>query len=245
MRNHSVRQDSLKWVWIDLDDTLIDFRANSRIALRLLYEKMALSRFYACCDDWIDAYEKNNKSLWDRYNRAEITKDFLRIERMRAVIADAWQGGSDDLVNLSWEMDRVYLALLAEQKTLVEGARELLDYLRDRKYNIGVLSNGFSQVQHLKIASAGLTGKIDLVILSDDIGVNKPDRRIYDYAMEKAGCPDPEAHVMIGDNPDTDIAGAVAVGWGAIYFNRGKAGAPVMHEQFVEIGSLSSVISLL
>lgn len=240
-----MRQDSVKWVWIDLDDTLIDFRANSRVALRLLYDEMNLGRFYSCCNDWIAAYEKNNKSLWDRYNRAEITKEFLRIERMRAVIADAWQGGNDDLVSLSWEMDRVYLARLAEQKTLVGGAREMLDYLRGREYNIGVLSNGFSQVQHLKIASAGLTDKIDLVVLSDDIGVNKPDRRIYDYAMGKAGCPNPEAHVMIGDNPDTDIAGAIAARWGAIYFNRGKVATPVMHERFVEIGSLASVICLL
>ncbi len=237
--------DSVKWVWIDLDDTLIDFHANSRIALRILYDEMNLGRFYACCDDWIAAYEKNNKSLWSRYNRAEITKDFLRIERMRAVIAHAWHGGDDELVNLSWEMDSVYLSRLAEQKTLVEGAPEMLDYLRRRGYNIGVLSNGFSQVQHLKIASAGLTDRIDMVILSDDIGVNKPDRRIYDYAMKQSGCPDFNAHVMIGDNPDTDIAGAVNAGWGAIYFNRGKAEAPVAHERFVEIGSLASVVSLL
>lgn len=237
--------DSVKWVWIDLDDTLIDFHANSRIALRILYDEMNLGRFYACCDDWIAAYEKNNKSLWSRYNRAEITKDFLRIERMRAVIAHAWHGGDDELVNLSWEMDSVYLSRLAEQKTLVEGAPEMLDYLRRRGYNIGVLSNGFSQVQHLKIASAGLTDRIDMVILSDDIGVNKPDRRIYDYAMKQSGCPDFNAHVMIGDNHDTDIAGAVNAGWGAIYFNRGKAEAPVAHERFVEIGSLASVVSLL
>lgn len=237
--------DSVKWVWIDLDDTLIDFHANSRIALRILYDEMNLGRFYACCDDWIAAYEKNNKSLWSRYNRAEITKDFLRIERMRAVIAHAWHGGDDELVNLSWEMDSVYLSRLVEQKTLVEGAPEMLDYLRRRGYNIGVLSNGFSQVQHLKIASAGLTDRIDMVILSDDIGVNKPDRRIYDYAMKQSGCPDFNAHVMIGDNPDTDIAGAVNAGWGAIYFNRGKAEAPVAHERFVEIGSLASVVSLL
>lgn len=237
--------DSVKWVWIDLDDTLIDFHANSRIALRILYDKMNLGRFYACCDDWIAAYEKNNKSLWNRYNRAEITKDFLRIERMRAVIAHAWHGDDDELVSLSWEMDRVYLGRLAEQKTLVEGAMEMLDYLRGRGYNIGVLSNGFSQVQHLKIASAGLTDRVDMVILSDDIGINKPDRRIYDYAMEQAGCPDHDAHVMIGDNPDTDIAGAVNAGWGAIYFNRGKVEAPVAHERFVEIGSLASVVSLL
>lgn len=235
----------IEWVWIDLDDTLIDFRGNSRIALHILYKETGLDRFYATPDDWTAAYMANNHELWSRYNRAEITKEYLRLERMRAVIAPSWRGSEDELVEFSWLMDKIYLDRLAEQKGLVPGAKELLLWLREQGYHIGILSNGFKQVQYRKIESAGLTELIDLVVLSDDIGVNKPDVRIYDYAMKCAGCENRSRHLMIGDNPDTDIAGAVNAGWGAVWFHPDGKSDNVTGAGWTEIDTLDGVKELL
>ncbi|MDE6188006.1 MAG: noncanonical pyrimidine nucleotidase, YjjG family, partial [Duncaniella sp.] len=70
-----------KWIWFDLDDTLIDFHANSRMALRIIYDECRLDRFFNSPDEWAGTYESHNLTLWARYSRAEITQEFLRIDR--------------------------------------------------------------------------------------------------------------------------------------------------------------------
>ena len=236
--------ENIRWVWLDLDDTLIDFRANSRESLRILYRDENLGRFFPSAEKWTELYEDHNARLWQAYARAEVTRDFLRMDRFRAVIAPFWSGTGEELRLFSSHLDVTYLDILARQRRLIDGALELLGWLRAQGYNIGVLSNGFAEVQHRKIASAGLGGSIDLVVLSDDIGVNKPDSRLYRHAMERTGLTDPGRHVMIGDNLSTDIAGAIGAGWGAIYFNP-AAPAAACRDGYAEISSLAQARLLL
>lgn len=210
---------SIRTVWVDLDDTIIDFRGNSRRALRRVHAvHPAVSRLFPDAQSWIEAYEHHNHQLWALYNRAEITCAYLRDERFIRPLADAGMPRAEAAA-LTGELDRLYLDLLARERTLVDGARDLLSRLRGADLTVGVLSNGFADVQHRKIASAGIGPLIDLTVLSDDIGVNKPDVRLYRHAMERAANPDPATHLMIGDNPATDIEGALAAGWQAILFN--------------------------
>lgn len=208
------------WVWLDLDDTLIDFQANSRRALELTYDRIPeLPRLFPTAELWKDAYLTHNHALWDRYNRAEITQDYLRVHRFTDPLAQASSTPADRWTTLARELDRVYLDLLGVQTAMVPGARHLVESLRSWHYNIGILSNGFTQVQHCKLDTVGLTPLVHAVVLSDDIGVNKPDPRLYRHAMERVGTPDPARHLMIGDNPSTDIAGALATGWRAMLYD--------------------------
>ncbi|MDE5650231.1 MAG: HAD-IA family hydrolase [Duncaniella sp.] len=216
----------VSWVWFDLDDTLIDFHANSRAAHRILFDECSLHRFYPTPESWIEAYEGHNHKLWERYNRQEITQDFLRLDRFYTPLRGKWEGSDDELEAFSREMDPIYLTRLAEQKTLIPGAAELLEFLRAHNYNIGVLSNGFTSVQHAKLRTTGLDRLVDLTVLSDDIGINKPDIRLYRHAMERAGDTSPGHHLMIGDNPDTDIRGALDSQWRAIHLDRTSQGTP-------------------
>lgn len=223
----------VRWVWFDLDDTLVDFRTNSRKALHILYEKEGLSRFYPSADAWIDAYETHNHHLWDMYSRNEITQEFLRIDRFATPLRDCWSEAADSLVAYSRKLDPLYLDLLAEQRVLVAGARELVEYLRGRKYNIGVLSNGFTEVQNKKLRNCQLDSLVDVMVLSDDIGVNKPDVRLFRYAMERVGENDERKHLMIGDNAATDILGAVNAGWRSILLDHGSAELEMREETLV------------
>lgn len=208
----------IRWVWIDLDDTLWDFTGNSLISLAKIYELHNFSRFYPTMDAWRDRYLEVNHALWAKYNVGAITKDFLQAERFARPLIDA--GMSE---NEAYEYSKVlhtdYLHLLGQCKTLVPGAKTLLDTLAAKGYKTGVLSNGFKEVQYDKLRSAGVLDMIDCMVLSDEIDVNKPDKRLFDYALQKAGTTAAES-ILIGDNPDTDIKGAINAGWKAIFFNR-------------------------
>lgn len=208
--------DGIDWVWFDLDDTLCDFHASSDMSLADIYKMYDLDRFFTDSDRWADIYHRHNSALWDLYNRAEITKEVLKRERFARPLAE---GGvppreADRLIPL---LDRDYLKRLAANCRLIDGARELILHLRSIGKQIGILSNGFVEVQYDKIATCGITRLIDCVVLSDEIGVNKPDRRLYDYALEKSGATASRS-LMIGDNPLTDIAGALNAGWHALLY---------------------------
>lgn len=208
--------------WIDLDDTLWDFHGNSRIALAGLYRDYSLSRWFADETAWIECYERHNHALWDLYNHALITKDYLMTERFLRPLAEA---GSPMAAEYSRQFDHEYLDRLAECRGLIDGAIGLLERLHRAGWSTGILSNGFTEVQHRKISNSGLKPHIDFIVLSDDIGINKPDVRIFRHAEQVSGS-DAAHCVMLGDNPDTDIAGAIAAGWRAtLFISRATAGA--------------------
>ena len=219
-------------VWLDLDDTLWDFKGNSRISLCGLYDDYNLNRWFATVDAWIECYERHNHALWDQYNHALITKRYLQDERFKRPLVEV---GSDMASEYGMRFDGEYLDRLAGCTGLVTGATELLHWLRAQGCGIGILSNGFTEVQHRKINNSGLAPLIDHVVLSDDIGVNKPDVRLYRHAEQVAGTT-PGQCVMVGDNPDTDIAGAVNAGWQAILYSpvgeeyAGRGGVPTVRE---------------
>ncbi len=233
-------------VWLDLDDTLWDFHANSRATLATLYDTERLDQWFSSPENWRDCYERHNHALWDQYNRAEVTKEFLMIERFRRPLVE---GGcpEETAETMQRTLDKLYLSRLGECGKLVPGALELLNWLKENGYRTGVLSNGFVEVQHRKLHSSGVDHLIDCVVLSDEIGVNKPARQLFDYALEKSGTT-ADKSLLVGDNPSTDIAGAVNAGWHAVYFNRDGMSAQLpapLCDHVPEIKYLDEVIPLL
>lgn len=224
-------------VWIDLDDTLWDFKANSRVALAGMYADHDLSRWFESVHAWIECYERHNHALWNQYNKALITKDYLMSERFLRPLLEAQCLTAHEFAQ---KFDHEYLDRLAECTQLVDGAIHLLCELKSRGWETGILSNGFTEVQHRKIRNSGLSPYVDHIVLSDDIGVNKPDVRLYRHAQEIASV-SPTRCVMIGDNLDTDIAGAVAARWHAIHFSR-NCGDSSIEETVPTIKSLDDAL---
>lgn len=221
--------DGIRWVWFDLDDTLYDFRLNSHLSLAEVYEMAKLRRWWPDVDAWRDHYHYINTKLWELYAPGIIDRATLRRERFFKPLTEA--SCPDDTAEELWpELDRLYLGLLANKKATIPSAVETVIRLRNRGLRIGILSNGFKEVQYGKLASIGIAHLVDCTVLSDEIDINKPDRRIFDYACEKAGAL-PSQCLMVGDNPDTDIAGAIAASWRAIWFNpRGLPQTPALAE---------------
>ncbi len=205
-----------KWIFFDLDDTLFDFSCSSLISLRSLWEEMPeiRSRFNTA-EAFIDEYHIHNKRMWELHERGQITADFLKPERFRLTI-NPYHYDEETVKKMRTVNDR-YLWLLGECNTPMEGAKELLEELSG-KYLIGVLTNGFTEVQYRKLRSTGLHRYIQRMVISDEIGIQKPDPRLFRYAEQATGATSKNI-VMIGDNPANDIQGALDAGWRALYFD--------------------------
>ncbi|NDV46386.1 noncanonical pyrimidine nucleotidase, YjjG family [Paludibacter sp. 221] len=202
-----------KHVFLDLDDTIWDFHANAKKSLNITYDSLSLSSYFDCFEEFFDVYIQRNNELWDLYGAGEISKDFLQKERFRYPLSKA--GIEDE--NLVRELGEMYLSLLPERTILVPHARELLDYL-SQKYTLTIISNGFIEVQYRKLKNSGIDHYFKHVVLSEDAGALKPDRKIFDYALNLNNAKAEEA-IMIGDIYQADIQGAQNAGIDQIFFN--------------------------
>ena len=202
-------------MFVDIDDTLWWFTENSKLALRHTFDAFDISSV-CTYERFKEVYLKKNLELWNLYHHGLIDKDFLVNERFRFTLKEC--GYKGDVEKMCHLLDEEYLRFLALQPTTIPGARQLLEYLVTKGYDVNTLSNGFQGTQQQKLISGGLSDLIHRNVLSDDCGITKPQRGIFDYALEQCGA-EAATTVMIGDNPDADIKGAHDAGWRTIYFN--------------------------
>lgn len=200
-------------IFFDLDDTLWDTIGNARLCLNELYNDYNIDRFYPTFSDFYKVYFDNTTKLWDKYSKGLIDKSTLIRERFRMPFIK-FDTMSNDTAD---EMNNDFFRRIVTKTGLIDGAVDLLEYLKPN-YKMHIISNGFSELQDRKINGSGLGGYFDKVILSDMIGINKPDRRIFEHLIEQAGV-DAEEVIMIGDNLKTDIGGAMNAGIEQIWFN--------------------------
>ena len=206
-----------KDLFIDFDDTLYDTHGNAVIALRETFEAFNLKRYFPDPQVFYDAYWMANIDLWTRYSKGEITRDYLIVERFRRPLSVG--NGLDVTEELCLEMSDRFLDFCSTKPGVVEGAHELMDYLRGCGYRMHMCSNGFHEVQYKKLEACGLKDYFDTIILSEDAGFNKPSPQYFDYAFRQSGA-QRETTLMIGDNLQTDILGALASGIDAMLYNR-------------------------
>ena len=208
-------------LFIDLDDTLYDFSAASREAFKETYDLLGYGRFFESFGQYMDIYSPHNLMLWGLYGEGKITKEELNRRRYSHPLETV--GVHDQ--ELADTFCREALGRIPTKGPLMPGAMELLEYLRP-KYRLFILSNGFKELQSRKMKTAGIDGYFDALILSEDIGVNKPNRGLYEYALQKTGSKVEES-LMIGDMFETDITGAANIGMEQLYYNpKGKKGHP-------------------
>jgi YjjG family noncanonical pyrimidine nucleotidase len=201
----------LRGVLFDLDDTLFDHHQGARAALQRVHATYApfLGTPFA---EFEHAHAEHLEALHLQVLSGAMDIDAARVERFRRLLIQAGAGG-DEAAGAAALYRESYIAA----RQAVAGAHDLLAALRARA-RIAVVSNNLLDEQQQKMAQCGLTPLIDALIVSEDVGFAKPDRRIFAVALDRLEL-QPEEAVMIGDSWPNDIVGATQAGIAAVWFN--------------------------
>ena len=204
-----------KDLFFDLDHTIWDFELNSKETLWDLHLKYELeAKGINNFDEFYSIYSVHNHKLWDRYSKGFIKQEELRWKRIYLSLLD--YKIADEA--LSKEMSVDYLTILPDKKNLFPYTIEILEYLKSKDYSMHLITNGFESVQFKKIKNSNLADYFTQVITSEASNSLKPNKEIFEYALKVSNA-NVETSIMIGDNEDADIQGAINVGMDSIFVN--------------------------
>jgi len=225
-------------IFFDLDHTLWDFETNCRKTLLQLYDDYALADFKLFSqDDFYKKYRYINHRYWTLFAMGKVTQDELRKGRFEQTFVKLGVKRNQ----IPADIGEAFLELCPQQSAVFPFTHEVLQYLK-QKYKLHIITNGFSDVQHIKMASAGIDVYFEEVITSSCINIQKPDKRIFLHALERANTTK-EQSLMVGDNLEADVLGAKAAGLDQVFFNPEKR--KHQHKPTYEISCLSNLMQIL
>jgi putative hydrolase of the HAD superfamily len=186
-------------------------------------------------DLFFETYTKHNHALWESYRKNEVVKKDLTRLRFQNTFNELEITGVD-----ANEMNELYLSEMPKQKVLNEGVIEILTYLKKKNYHLNIITNGFKEVQHNKIESSGLKPYFDKIFISEEIKSPKPARAIFEYAIKSSNAKKINS-LMIGDDWDVDVMGAVNYGIDAVHFSRTAQNSENLNLLLIHPGKIYSV----
>lgn len=229
---------SYKHIFFDLDQTLWDFETNSREVLVDLFSRYRLQELkIPDVHTFIERYHYHNHILWEQYRFNQVDKYTLREQRFLRTLQDF--GEADK--TLSDRLSADYLAEAPFKAALFPYCLEVLDYL-SRQYKLHIITNGFEEVQYIKLRSSNMIHYFDVIVTCENSGYKKPEKHIFYHALERSRA-SIDNSLMIGDSMESDILGAKNIGMDQIFFNpkRHRHNEVITHE----ISCLSELKDLL
>ncbi|MGB0185525.1 MAG: YjjG family noncanonical pyrimidine nucleotidase [Flavobacteriaceae bacterium] len=219
-----------KHLFFDLDHTLWDFDKNSALTFEKIFE---INNIEVELNSFLDVYMPINLAYWKLYREEKIDKTSLRFARLK----DAFDAlGVKVSTQLIYKLSDDYITHLSTFNHLFDGTITILDYLKP-KYTLHIITNGFKEVQHGKLNKSGIAHYFETVTNSEMVGVKKPNSKIFKHALDLAKAT-AEQSLMIGDNLEADILGALNFGIDAVCFNYHKENIPN------EIESINQLLEL-
>ena len=229
-----VKFNGITDIFFDLDHTLWDFQKNSALTFDFLLKKYQIN---IDLNKFLNIYIPINFSYCKLYRDEKITKEFLRYNRLKSSFDKLNIRLSDDVIN---KIADDYVISLPINNFLIKDTILVLDYLK-RKYRLHIITNGFTEVQNKKIVNSKIKKYFYSIIDSETVGVKKPNIKIFDYALRVSGARSKNS-LMIGDNLEADILGAINAGFHAIHFNNNNE---TPHEHCLILNELKSLMKCL
>ncbi len=224
------------YLLFDADDTLLDFKKSEEISFKIVLEKNGIS---GDIQKYHQSYRQINDDLWDRHALGQISKDFLKVERFRKFLEE------NDLEANAHQMGDDYLHTLPDQVFLLEGTLDLLETLH-KKIPMIMVTNGIGVVQHKRLDNIGLKPFFDHIVVSEECGFTKPDKRIFHHTFNLLNVAHHAPNVlMVGDKLETDILGAQNVGVDSCWLNSNKVANTTSIVPTYEIQNIIELLNLL
>ena len=205
---------NISHVFFDLDHTLWDFDKNSGLTFQKIFE---LNSIAVNLHEFLEVYEPINLNYWKLYREEKIDKASLRYKRLNDTFNILDFEIKSRVIN---KLSDDYINYLCTFNNLFDGTLEILDYLSP-KYKLHIITNGFKEVQQGKLNNANINHYFKTITNSEMVGVKKPNPKIFNHALSLANATVEES-VMIGDNLEADVLGALDIGLDAICFNYHK-----------------------
>lgn len=205
-----------KHLFFDLDHTLWDFEKNAEESLTELYQRHDLHLRQITANDFVSTYSRINAEMWELYHKGIIDKEHLRTQRFVKTFVEL--GVEEQHVPDSlWDE---YLELLPLRTNLLPYASEILQQFAGN-FRMSIITNGFKEVQRHKMQNSNIFHYFEHVLISEEVGFQKPDKEIFELALNLHDAK-PHEVLMIGDSLNADIQGAVNAGIHSVYFNPDK-----------------------
>lgn len=221
---------NIKHIFFDLDHTLWDFDKNSELAFQSIFEK---NEIQLKLEEFLNVYTPINANYWKLYREEKVSKEDLRHGRLRESFTAL------NLLVTDQQIEQIavdYIEHLPANNHLLDGVIEVLNYLQP-KYKLHIITNGFKEVQRKKMERSGIIDYFATVTTSEDVGVKKPARQIFEVALNNASA-EKEESIMIGDNFEADVMGALDFGMHAIIYNHYKEEFPKNFDQVKQLKEL-------
>lgn len=203
-------------LFFDLDNTLWDFQQNSKLSMEITFHSFGIGNQNIDFDEFYNVYSEINHLLWVAYRNKEISKKELTHKRFQLTFDQLEITGID-----AEKMNSAYLTEMPKQKVLQPGTIDVLEYLKKGRYKLFIITNGFSEVQHKKLQSSGLAPYFEKVFISEELKCPKPGRLIFEHAIKSTNAKKSRS-LMIGDDLDVDILGALKFGIDSVYYSVGN-----------------------
>ncbi|MGZ5200344.1 MAG: YjjG family noncanonical pyrimidine nucleotidase [Telluria sp.] len=219
----------------DLEDTLLDFKASEKLSFARTLQQLGVTEGI---DALFPQYQAINVELWRRFERGEVAKEFLKVERFRST----FHANGLDLD--AHAASHLYLESLSDNVVLIDGAQAVCEALAAIG-EVGVITNGVASIQSRRIASSGLGDHVSFIATSEACGHAKPDIRFFDYTVKMARAFAKEETIIIGDRLDADILGANRFGIESCWFNPAGLANDTEAVPDYEVASLHHIVASL
>lgn len=221
-------------LFIDLDDTILDFKKAERIAISKTLRDFGLEP----TEHILERYHLINKAHWEKLERGELTREEVLVGRFAVLFTEVGHDVSD-----AGGARMAYEKHLSTGHYFLPGAEEALESL-SKKYRLFLASNGTSVVQHSRMKSANLYRYFEKIFISQEIGFNKPSKAYFDGCFAQIPGFDREKTLMVGDSLTSDILGGINAGLATVWVNPEHKTAGEIKPDY-EIESLKQLEKLL
>lgn len=218
------------WILFDADETLFHFDAFK--GMQLMFSRLGVN---FSLDDF-SHYQLVNKPLWVDYQNGDITAAQLKHTRFQI-----W---ADKLETTTQALNSGFLEAMADICTLLPGAKELMEAISG-KAQMGIITNGFTELQAIRLERTGMSDYFTHVVISEEVGIAKPNVGIFEHALEKMGSPNKDRVLMVGDNPHSDVLGGLNAGIDTCWLNVDGSDKPIGIDPHYQVSSLIELKDIL